>query len=207
MIRNVLWFVDGALFDTYPAMTYALSRAMSELGKPVALNLIGGLVRESLDRCIQTLSQRYRVPHESIRSGFDRLYQAVTPDRQPPLPGVKEVCQYIHEQGGKNVAIAQGSLSSVQRLLEAHEMAGSFAGALSLEQGYPGMPDPAILLAALDQHNLDPDETLLVGRCKTDLQAGQAAVLHTCLCRQDEGAQSAGMQVESYGQLLAVLKK
>ena len=47
-VRNILWDVDGALFDTYPAITYALSRTLNELGLSIALNVIDSLARQSI---------------------------------------------------------------------------------------------------------------------------------------------------------------
>ena len=43
MIRNILWDVDGTLFDTYPAITYAISKSLNKMGLSIALNVIDGV--------------------------------------------------------------------------------------------------------------------------------------------------------------------
>ncbi|MFO7583234.1 MAG: hypothetical protein R6W69_00780 [Anaerolineales bacterium] len=48
MIRHLLWDLDGTLFDTYPAITYAISKSLNELGGAMALNVIDGLARQSI---------------------------------------------------------------------------------------------------------------------------------------------------------------
>ena len=45
MIRNIIWDVDGTLFDTYPAITFAISKSLLESGQNMAMNMIDGLVR------------------------------------------------------------------------------------------------------------------------------------------------------------------
>ena len=71
MIRNIFWSVDGTLFDTYPAITHAVSKSMNELGFPVPLNVIDGLVRKSLDECVDILSERFEVDPDLLRQRFE----------------------------------------------------------------------------------------------------------------------------------------
>ena len=40
MFRNIIWDVDGTLFDTYPAIAQAIKAALHELGKDASLNNI-----------------------------------------------------------------------------------------------------------------------------------------------------------------------
>jgi len=37
MFRNIIWDVDGTLFDTYPSMAKAFQAALSDLGEAVSL--------------------------------------------------------------------------------------------------------------------------------------------------------------------------
>jgi phosphoglycolate phosphatase-like HAD superfamily hydrolase len=69
-IQNILWQVNGVLFDTYPALTYSFSRALNEMGYSVALNVIDGLVRQSLDDCVNALSGRFRLDPDLLRQRY-----------------------------------------------------------------------------------------------------------------------------------------
>jgi phosphoglycolate phosphatase-like HAD superfamily hydrolase len=38
MFRNIIWDVDGTLFDTYPAIAKAFQVALNDLGKDASLD-------------------------------------------------------------------------------------------------------------------------------------------------------------------------
>ena len=205
-ILNVLWDVDGTLFDTYPAITYAISKSLNEMGITIALNVIDGLARQSVDHCIVTLSQRFKLDLNLLRDRFAESYRSIDPANQLPFPGVHEVCERIHQNGGLNIAITHRNIQSTQGLLNAHELAQFFVDIFSVEQGYPHKPDPTMLLAALKKHTLNPVETLLIGDRSYDIQAGQAAGVRTLLFGEVELSNPADFQIDDYAQLLSRLK-
>ncbi len=207
MAKNILWDVDGTLFDTYPAITYAISKSLNEMGLSIAMNVIDGLARQSLNLCVETLSQRFKLDPDLLHRRFAESYQTVDPANQLPFPGVCEVCGLIHARGGLNIAVTHRDVRSTQRLLSAYALAPFFSDIFSVEQGYPRKPDPAMVLAALEIHALNPDQTLLVGDRDTDIQAGRTAGLKTCLFGQAGPADLADFQIESYAQLLSHIKE
>jgi len=205
VIRNIFWDVDGTLFDTYPAITYAFSKALNELGLSIALNVIDGLVRESLSHCIKTLSQRFRLDPDLLRRRFSESYLTVDPANQTPFPGVSEVCKFIYEHDGLNIAITHCSVQSTQMLLDAHELAPYFTAIFSVEQGYPRKPNPSMPLAALEKYALEPCRTLLVGNRNLDIQAGEAAGIRTCLFGAPNPSIPADIYISNYNQLFEIL--
>lgn len=206
MIRNILWDVDGTLFDTYPAITYAISRSLNEMGLSVALNVIDGLARQSLDHCLGTLSQRFKLDLDLLRLRFAESYRTVPPANQPPFPGVREVCELIHTSGGLNIIVTHRVVSSTQSLLDAHDMSSLFDSIFSVEQGYPRKPDPALLETAIQEFGLMRAETLVIGDRDLDIQAGRASGVRTCLFGRAELSQPADFQIDRYDQLLDLLK-
>lgn len=206
VIGNILWDVDGTLFDTYPAITYAISRSLNGLGQPVALNVVDSLARQSIEHCIATLAQRFRLDPELLRGHYLASYEMVPLANQPPLPGVDAVCAAIYRHGGLNVAVTHRHVRSTQVLLDAHGLAPLFAGIVSVEQGYPRKPDPAMVLAALQVYSLDLAETLMIGDRELDIEAGRAAGVRTCLYGRVCLTQTADIQIDHYSQLLALLQ-
>jgi HAD superfamily hydrolase (TIGR01509 family) len=205
-ILNILWDVDGTLFDTYPAIIYAISKSLNEMGLSIAFNVIDGLARQSLDHCVETLSQRFKRNPGLLRRQFAESYRTIPPANQPPFPGVGELCAYIHTHGGLNVAVTHLSVQSTQALLEAHRLAPFFNDILSVEQGYPRKPSPAMVLAVLEKHAMNPTETLLIGDRDLDIQAGRAAGVRTCVFGQAELTTPADFQIGHYSQLLSLLQ-
>ena len=205
MIRNILWDVDGVLFDTHPAITYALSRSLNGMGLTVAMNEIDGLVQKSLDVCIATLSRRFRLDPDLLRLRFAESYLAVPPANQPPFPGVRETCRLIQERGGRNVIVTHRRVESVQQLLKAHALEKMFTGIYSAGQGDPDNTGTVMLEAAIQHFALKRMETLAVGCRAVDIQAGRAAGVHTCLFGDIQISVPADLQILCYSQLFAWL--
>ena len=206
-ILNLLWDVDGTLFDTYPALTFAISRSLNELGQTMELNLIDALVRQSYNHCVEVLAQRFILDPNRLKERFSEAYRSVSPANQTPFANVREVCSRIYEHGGVNLTVTHRSVQSTEDLLNAHRLALFFSDIFSVEQGYPRKPDPAMVLAALKKFALNPTETLLIGDREIDIQAGQAGGVHTCLFGKAELTTPADMQIENYNQLLTSLKR
>ena len=204
-IRNLLWDLDGTLFDTYPAITYAISKALNEMGQSIELNVIDRLARQSIDHCLTTLSQRFKLDPDLLESQFAKSYRSIPPANQPPFPGAREVCEVIHERHGLNVVITHRRIQSTQQLINAHALSALIDDIYSAEQGYPLKPDPSMLLAALEKYDLKSDETMMIGDRDIDIRAGQAAGVRTCLFGQAELTISSDMQINAYGQLLEML--
>lgn len=183
-IRNLIWSTHGALFNTRPAITYAISHTLNDLGLTAPLNVIDELARRPIAQCLATLARRFGAPPDALRQRFDAIYDALPADNQPPFDGAPEVCRWIVAQGGRNIAVTPRDPQPAQILLTAHDLAGQFAGLLSPAQGYPAPPDPAIVQAALRLHDLKPAETALVAAYEEDIRAGQAAGIRVCLFGQ-----------------------
>ena len=205
MIKNILWDLDGTFFDTYPAITYAISKALNEMGQSIELNVIDRLARQSIEHCLTTLSQRFKLEPYLLESHFAESYRSIPPTNQPPFPGAREVCEVIHKRHGLNVVITHRRIQSTQQLINAHALSALIDDIYSAEQGYPLKPNPSMLLAALEKYNLKSDETLMIGDRDIDIQAGQAAGVRTCLFGQVELTISSDMQINAYGQLLEML--
>ena len=203
--RNLLWALDGTLFDTYPSITYAVSKSLNEMGCSIALNVIDGLVRQSIDHCLTTLSQRFKLDLDLLESLFAESYWTIDPANQSPFPGVREVCEAIHARGGLNIIVTHRSVQFALRLVRAHNFSTLIDDVFSVEQGYPRKPDPSMLLTALEKHNLNPGETLLIGDRDIDIQAGLAARVRTCLFGQTELTISSDLQINAYDQLMRLM--
>jgi phosphoglycolate phosphatase-like HAD superfamily hydrolase len=181
MFRNIIWDVDGTLFDTYPAIAKAFKTALNDLGKDALLDWIEGLARQSLSQCVSTLAGECQLNEEALGRAFGEHYGLTMPEEQPPFPGVVTVCEYICAIGGKNVIVTHRGRESTDELLAANNMDRYFAGCLARDDGYPKKPHSAALEAMLNTHNLRREETISVGDRDIDVVAGQAAGIFTCL--------------------------
>jgi HAD superfamily hydrolase (TIGR01509 family) len=205
VIKNLLWDLDGTLFDTYPAITYAISKSINELGGTIALNVIEGLARESIGHCLETLAARFRLDPNLLRTRYAENYRGLPLGNQPPFPGARETCAFIRQNGGHNIIITHREVTSCHLLLETHKMSALFDDIFSTEQGYPRKPAPEMILAALGKYNLDPAKTLMIGDRVIDIQAGQAAGVATCLFGQADASSLPSLHIQEYDELLTNL--
>ncbi len=184
MIRHLLWETDDVLFDTHPAVTYAISQSLNEMGCAIALNVVDGLARQSLENCVDTLAARFKLDSALLRQRSAEHYRQIPPERQLPFPGVREVCAWVVAGGGLNLIVTDRQVASTRALLSAHAMTDFFSDIFSLEQGYPCKPNPwPFCLPRLKTRPqsrrtllIRPprDATLLVDRRRRgDLSAGQ----------------------------------
>ncbi len=181
MIRNIIWDLDGTLFDTYPAMGKAFQLAAADLGvDDVPLDLILSTARFSLDHCVESLCQDYGFDPDDLGNRFTLHYSKVDPLDQPPFAGVREICELILSRGGLNVIVTHRRAAGTEKLLTAHLMTSLFADRVTADDGFANKPDPQSFLAMLEKHHLDKAETLAVGDRGIDVLAGQAAGLAAC---------------------------
>lgn len=201
MFRNIIWDVDGTLFDTYPAIAKAFKAAVDDLGREASLDWIEDLAKKSLSHCVSTLADKYQLDEEDIRQRFGERYGHARPEEQPPFAGVIVICQYICSIGGKNLIITHRGRESTAKLLAANKMSSYFAGCLTRDDGYPRKPNPAAFEATLKMHNLRREETITVGDRAIDILAGQAAGLSTCLFGRGTEGVAAELTISSFDEL------
>lgn len=179
MIKNIIWDFDGTLFDTYPPIVKAMQAGLAIRGFEYSYDKIMGLCKVSMNHCTQVLSDETGIPYDEIDAAFDSLYAEIGLEEQKPFPGVKEILEKIHADGGKNIIITHRRAATMHQLLDMFQLSPYFSGYLTGDDGFPRKPDPAVFFAALQSFQLNPAETLGIGDRALDAQAGQGAGIQT----------------------------
>jgi HAD superfamily hydrolase (TIGR01549 family) len=206
MIWNLIWDVDGTLFDTYPAIITAFGRALAVFGVGVAGEEMQALADISMKHCSETLAARFNLPLEELNQRYLEEYRGFSLSQQPPYPGVFQVCQHILDRGGCNVIVTHRRPESTHALLAAHGLDSHFTDVISAEQGYPRKPHPAMFSESLRRNALLPAETLAVGDRELDIQAAQAAGLRAAFFRRAPLPVQADFIFDTYAELLAEIQ-
>lgn len=207
MHRNIVWDLDGTLFNTYPAMTAGFVGAMKDNGKDVDPARVLSLAQVSFDHCVATLSKSSGLSTSSIEKGFDQNYARVTYLAQPPFRGARRLCEYICGIGGRNVIVTHRRQESTVGLLETHGMKELFAGWITASDGYAKKPSPQAFEAALRVYGLERSETIGLGDRDIDSMAARAAGLFTCRFGSVPGSDVPDLAVTSHEQLMEYLSK
>jgi phosphoglycolate phosphatase-like HAD superfamily hydrolase len=122
-----------------------------------------------------------------------------------PFRGVRDLCEFIHGNGGLNLALTDIGVVFAGRLLDTHQFSGLIADTIYMKTGEANQADPILLRAVMERYALNPGETLLIVTRSLDVEAGRMAGLRTCLYGMAETNIAADLQIEKYSQLLRLL--
>jgi phosphoglycolate phosphatase-like HAD superfamily hydrolase len=206
MIRNIIWDVDGTLFDTYPAIIAAFQAVLIANGCSTAPGHIADLAQISLTHCVQVLAAEFSLDPDRTGAQFSNQYARSSLASQPPFPGVAQVCQAVSDLGGLNLIVTHRSLRSLRIMLEYNHLDHFITTSLSAQDGFPTKPDPAMFNELVHRFELVPTETLTVGDRDIDIQAGAAAGLCTCGFGSQIRQSRPDFLLTDYQDLLAILK-
>lgn len=202
MIRNIIWDLDGTIFDTYPGFITGFENALHTFSCRVAREEIERLTRISITHCIHELAQQCYLDADELRTAFQIAYNRVSAASQRPFPGVLDVCAWIQAQGGSNVIVTHRSRAGTQELLQVHKMADLFHDTIAGDEGFARKPDPEAFLEMLARHDFKPQETLAAGDRALDVMAGRSAGLRTCAFLSAGEKIDADLSVQDYQLLL-----
>jgi phosphoglycolate phosphatase-like HAD superfamily hydrolase len=207
VIRNIIWDFDGTLFDTYPALIRAFSKALDDYGVQISQELIVRHARLSLTLYGDELAKQYDLDPEEMQQRYLGYYASYPLDDQKPFAGVRLVCEYICSRSGANVIVTHRNAVSVRRLLKVYDMGTYFDDLITTEGGYPLKPDPAMFEEVIRRCDLKLRETLAVGDRDLDIQSGYAAGVHTCLFGPAVTEVEPDLRITSYEKLLKYLQE
>jgi phosphoglycolate phosphatase-like HAD superfamily hydrolase len=205
--RNIIWDVDGTLFDTYPAITRAFKAALNDLGREASMAWIAELAKQSLGQCEAVLVDKYQLDKEAFGKALEKHFGRISIEESPLFPGVMKLCEYICSIKGKNVIVTHRGRKGTRELLMGYKLAGYFAGYITRDDGYPRKPDPGAFEAALTKYHLERNETLTVGDRQIDILAGKAAGLFSCFYGVGSDGIKADLAVGSFDELYEYLVK
>jgi len=204
-IRNIIWDVDGTLFDTYPAIARAFRAALRDFGQDAALGRIVALARESLTHCTTTLVAERQLDQAAFEAAVARHYERTTPADQPPFPGVTAICEHICAAGGQNVIVTHRGPRGTTELLAASGLSGFFSGSITRADRFPRKPDPAAFNAIIERHGLIRDQTMAIGDRDIDVLAGRAAGVATCFFGLATPGVDADLTITEFDDLARIL--
>ncbi len=179
--------------------------AVNDLGHDAPIERLTAAAKQSLGYCVNELANTHGLDENKIGEGFDRHYNVMRPEDQPPFPGVVKICKAICSRGEKNLIITHRGDRGVSELLSAHKMNDLFSGQITRDDGFPKKPDPAAFVAILDKYQLNPAETITVGNRDIDIHAGQAAGVFSCFFGADPGKCTPNLLITEFDELYKFL--
>lgn len=205
MYRHVFWDLGGTLVDTYPQLDAALAGVVRRHGEQISTSEVAVWTRRSTGEAMDELVREFAIPVEEFLAAEAELKARWQLHPPPVMPGARELMRDIAAAGGLNLVVTHRERSSAMALVSGLDL--PIDDLVSTSDGYPRKPDPAMYLAMLDSHDLDPDDCLGVGDRPIDAEAAQsagidAAVLESAEAPVDDEAEHS---VETLDQLRPLL--
>jgi phosphoglycolate phosphatase-like HAD superfamily hydrolase len=182
LIRNIIWDLDGTIFDTWPANSRAYYNTITSLGEMASYRWIKDeLCLLPYQYRFSTLAEKYWLDVDAVKREFKSEYTKIPANDCPPFIGVESVLRHINSINGVNVIVTNRERQGAERFLTAYNMMDYFVTVISNDDGYPSKPDPTAFKVVIEHFDLNLPDTICIGDSATDIIAGQAVGLFSCM--------------------------
>lgn len=177
--KLVMFDLDGTLVDSVADIAISLNRALADIGLPAVsedqVRLWVGRGASRLVYCV--LEQEHRSPdlHEKLLTRFLARYEESVCEVSRPYPGAVELLTACREAGLYLACVTNKPYIPARGLLEALDMLQPFDLLIGGDTLASKKPHPGPLLHCLQHFSLRPEQALMVGDSRNDVDAARAA--------------------------------
>ncbi|CRL15003.1 HAD-IA family hydrolase [Phaeobacter italicus] len=183
-LRLILFDVDGTLADSLGAITSAMAAAFAGAGLPSPSRAeILSIVGLSLPLAMAELAGEQpadvqAVLVEGYKSAYKSARLAAGAGHSPLYPGAAEVLAELNAVPEYLLGVATGkSQRGLDALIEAHELR-CFVTRQCADH-HPSKPHPSMVLRAMAETGVRPEDTVMIGDTSFDIDMGRAAGVRT----------------------------
>lgn len=172
MINAIIYDLDGTLLDSIEDLHGAINALLERLGSPAVELALTRALLKSGSRALVEGSLRTNpggLSEKELYLLFNEEYEKRLTDKSRPFLGIPELLVEV-----KNRGILQAITSNKKGALAHSVCEHFFPGQLDLVLGtipLPAKPDPAMLLHAMEELGVSPQEVLYIGDTIADRHA------------------------------------
>ena len=171
---------DGTLVDTKKDIVDSVNRTLKQLGlrtldREILSTFIGKGVNHLLTRSLEGTG--YEDLHRAIDT-FMRDYEEHLMDQTILFPNCRETLNYF--SGKENTILSNKPTRFITQILDALDCSDPFSTIIGGDLMPAKKPDPGGLLHILEQHEVRPENALMIGDSLVDIETGKQAGVKTC---------------------------
>jgi HAD superfamily hydrolase (TIGR01509 family) len=165
----VLFDVDGTLLDTNYFHTIAWWRALRDAGEDVPMSRIHPLIGMGSDQLLEDLLGEER---EGLSDVHAKYYKPYKEELLHAFPRAADLLAAVAKRGTQVVLATSSKEEDLDKLLDALGAEDDvIADIVHGDLVGSSKPAPDIFAVALDHLDLDPEQTIVVGDTKWDIEA------------------------------------
>ena len=173
----ILFDVDGTLVDTNYLHTLAWWRALQDAGHDLPMSRIHPLIGMGSDHLLTDLLGE---EPEGLSDAHKEHYKPLKEDLHP-FPKAAEILAEVDKRGGRVVLATSSKKDDIAELCETIGADDAIDHIVNGSDVEASKPSPDIFAVAIEQLDLDPDRTIVVGDTVWDVEAaGKIGV--RCVC-------------------------
>ena len=183
--KLIIFDLDGTLIDSVPDLTLAVNMMLGKIGGvPVTVADVRSWVGNGSMTLVERVLSHQMLPCDDARLHiahelFLNSYAHNVCRDTTAYAGVHEGLDRLRAVGLSLAICTNKPMMFLPEILTHMGWDGLFVKVLAGDSLAVKKPDPAPLLHLCDKLNIHPDETLMVGDSKNDIQAGKAAGMTT----------------------------
>lgn len=216
-LRLIIFDVDGTLVDSQGDIVAAMTAAFDAVGAPMPdRQTVLGVVGLSLDVIFPRLCPDLPVTaHHVMVAAYKDAYmdlraKAGIAHSSPLYAGALESLKQLRESPEVLLGVATGkSRRGLDKLIEGHDLGGFFV-TQQVADFHPSKPHPSMILQAMHDVGVDPEQTVMIGDTSFDMDmaaaAGVAGVGVSWGYHPTTALSGARQVIDTFSQLQPVLK-
>ena len=175
MKQLILYDLDGTLVDTLEDIAQAVNHTLSlfhvaALPSQEIRRHVGRGVRDLFASCLNTHDA---AQIEQASEQFLAYYAHHLADRSTLYPGARRLLDYFKAR--RQAVITNKPNPHARELLRVLGVDRYFLRVIAGDDGFPKKPDPAAMLAIMEQEHVVPAATLFIGDSPIDMETGRRA--------------------------------
>ena len=180
--KLVLLDLDGTLVDTVPDLAYSIDTMLAHMNQPTrGIDKIRNWVGNGIERLVHralTDDEHGEADTELFAQAlpiFMDIYADNTAEKSRFYPGVKTGLEYLKSGGFKLGCVTNKRTQFTEPLLRSLGIYQDFEIIICGDTLSKRKPDPMPLLHAAEHFNMTPEEGLMIGDSRNDIEAAKAA--------------------------------